>query len=303
VPPSTTAGTRVVIRRRPCELSGQAQALDDVVAELCAGRHRIERADAHLLLDDVDADRVVGRRSRDGARLDREALTQQLDAAPRRDGIVRRQDHRGQRFLDVGRRQDRLDAVRAEDPVAEFEHNDIGPPLCHLAQHRTRERGPGRGGCRDDAKVREDHAAARPGVLHRKDVAAQRDTGRFERVNGEAAVPHAAHDRARGRGLAGLHAGARKRDDRHAARVELCGLLEPAVADAGRHADALAEVRELQHAPDHATVERLALFRVRGVADADHAADVQHLRDVTGLTFRARDPSSRTAPGGDRARR
>ena len=51
-----------------------------------------------------------------------------------------------------------------------------------------------------------------------------------------------------GRGLAGFHAGARERDDRHAAGVERRVVIELAIADARRHADALAEIREMQHA-------------------------------------------------------
>ena len=61
----------------------------------------------------------------------------------------------------------------------------------------------------------------------------------------EAAMPHARDDGRRGRGLAGFHAGARQCDHRHALRVELGLRIELAIADAGRHADALAEIGEI----------------------------------------------------------
>ena len=56
---SFTALTAARRRRRR-----DAERFDDVVAERGAGRHRVDRAHAHLLLDDVDADGVVGRRAR-----------------------------------------------------------------------------------------------------------------------------------------------------------------------------------------------------------------------------------------------
>ena len=44
-----------------------------------------------------------------------------------------------------------------------------------------------------------------------------------------------------------------------------------------------AEIREVEHAAEHAAVERLAVRRIDRVADADHAAEVQQLHDVAGL--------------------
>ena len=40
---------------------------------------------------------------------------------------------------------------------------------------------------------------------------------------------------------------------------------------------------KVQHHAEHAAVERLALVGIHRVADAEHAADVQHLDDVAGL--------------------
>src|SRR6185436_17925875 len=59
--------------------------------------------------------------------------------------------------------------------------------------------------------------------------------------------------------------------------------IELAVTDARRHADTLAEIREIQHAADHAAVEGFALVGIHRVAHTEHAADVEHLQDVAGL--------------------
>src|SRR6185436_16859214 len=55
------------------------------------------------------------------------------------------------------------------------------------------------------------------------------------------------------------------------------------ITDSCRHADALAEIRKLQHHADDARIERPALLRVHRVDDAEHAADVQHLDHIAGL--------------------
>ena len=57
-------------------------------------------------------------------------------------------------------------------------------------------------------------------VLHREDVAAQGDARRLERVDDDAVVPEPAHDRAGGRRLAGVHAGAGDGDHGHARTVD-----------------------------------------------------------------------------------
>ena len=76
------------------------------------------------------------------------------------------------------------------------------------------------------------------------------------------------------------------------------------VADLGRYADALAEIGKGQHGAQYLAVEGLALVLRRRIADAEHAADVQHLNDVAGLrASRECGPSSRTAPCDVRARR
>ncbi len=56
--------------------------------------------------------------------------------------------------------------------------------------------------------------------------------------------------------------------------------------------------------PSTLAVERLALVRRRGVADAEHAADVEHLDHIARLRApRECGPNSRTAPCGGRGRR
>src|SRR5215831_64711 len=96
-------------------------------------------------------------------------------------------------------------------------------------------------------------------------------------------MPHARDDSACRGGLAGLHAGAGQRDHRHPAGVERRAGVEWLVADAGRHADALAQVGEVEGHAEHAAVERTALLGVDRVAYAEHAADVQHLNDIARL--------------------
>ena len=58
------------------------------------------------------------------------------------------------------------------------------------------------------------------------------------------------------------------------------------MTDTRRHADALAKVGEVQHDPEHPAVEWLALVGIDRIADAQHAADVEHLDDVAGLQRR-----------------
>ena len=62
--------------------------------------------------------------------------------------------------------------------------------------------------------------------------------------------------------------------------VERGVVVELAHADARGHADALAEIGEVQHRAEHAAVEGPALVGIHRVADAEHAAHVQHLDDV-----------------------
>ena len=74
------------------------QALEDVIAELRRPTVSALHARTPICSSMIRTpDRVVGRGAGHGAWLDAEALAQQLDAAPRRDRIVRRQDDRGQR--------------------------------------------------------------------------------------------------------------------------------------------------------------------------------------------------------------
>jgi hypothetical protein len=130
------------------------------------------------------------------------------------------------------------------------------------------------------AEVREDHGLARTGILHRQDVAAERDTRGLEGVHRVAEVAQAADDGAGGRGLAGVHAGAGECHDRHALGVQRGREVELLGAGARRHADAFAEVGEVEHRAEHARLEGLAEARVDRVAHADHAAHVEDLQHV-----------------------
>src|SRR5262249_19774133 len=118
------------------------------------------------------------------------------------------------------------------------------------------------------------------GVLHREDVAPQRDAGRLERIDREPAMAHASDHGTGGGGLAGFHAGAGERNYRHTSHIELRSGIEGLEADAGRDADALTEVGKVERDPEHAAVERATLLRIDGVAHSEHAADVEQLDDI-----------------------
>src|SRR5713226_6432680 len=68
----------------------QPKPSDDVIAEIRGTADGIERLDVHLLANDLDPHLIVRRGTGDHARLDAEALAQQLDAAPGGDRIVGR---------------------------------------------------------------------------------------------------------------------------------------------------------------------------------------------------------------------
>ena len=129
-PPSTMVGilratTSPLIRSPSRSASrGRCSLAADRRARPC--RHRIDRGDVRALLDDVDADLIVGSRARNHRRLDAELLAQQLRAAPGADGIVGAQDHRRDFVADLGVAQDRLDAVSAEQAVTELENDRVG---------------------------------------------------------------------------------------------------------------------------------------------------------------------------------
>ena len=93
-------------------------------------------------------------------------------------------------------------------------------------------------------------------------------------------MTEAAHDGARGRRLARVHAGARDRDHGDAVSLEREVEAQRFRRDARRHADALAEIWEIEHAAQHLAVERLAVRRIDRIANADHAAEIQELHDV-----------------------
>ena len=104
----------------------QAERLDDAVAERRAGRQRVERRHLELLLDDLHADGVVGGRARDRGGLDAVSARAGVHAAPGRDRVVGRQHHAGERLAHVFLLEDRVDAVGAEEAVAQLEHDDVG---------------------------------------------------------------------------------------------------------------------------------------------------------------------------------
>jgi hypothetical protein len=128
-----------------------------------------------------------------------------------------------------------------------------------------------------DPEVGEEHRLGGARILHGEDVAAQRDTRRLAGGDVQAAVAQPADDGAGRGGLPRIHAGAGQGDDRHAAEIEVAAPTERRGADPRRHADPLAEIGKMQHRAQHLAVERLADFRVHGVADAEHPADVQDL--------------------------
>src|SRR6185312_5715152 len=200
--------------------------------------------------------------------------------------IIGREHHAGDACADVGAFENCIDSVGAENAVPELEDDHVRLHLGELAQHRARERRAVRPRRGDDAEIGEDHRLARSGVLHREDVPPQRDAGRFESIDDETAVAHAAHDRAGGCRLACLHARARERDDRDAARLEASVRRKRSETDARRYADALPEIGEVQHDTEHAAVERLALLGIGRIADAEHASDVEHLDHVAGAERR-----------------
>ena len=96
-------------------------------------------------------------------------------------------------------------------------------------------------------------------------------------------MAHARDDGGGGGGLAGLHAGARQRDNRHAAHLERGLIVERLVAHARGDADPFPQIGKAQHRAEHLTVERFALVLSRRVANPEDAADVEHLHHVAGL--------------------
>ena len=75
--------------------------------------------------------------------------------------------------------EDRVDAVGAEHAVAELEHDDVGLAGWRAWSASCARAGPFVARRGHDAEVGEDRDAARAGVLHREDVAAQRDARRL----------------------------------------------------------------------------------------------------------------------------
>ena len=96
-------------------------------------------------------------------------------------------------------------------------------------------------------------------------------------------MPQPAHDGAGGGRLARIHAGARECDHGNA-RVSICGSSqEHLAARPRRYTDAFAEVQEAQDGAEYLAVERRTDVRIRGVADAEHAANIQDLDRVARL--------------------
>ena len=59
--------------------------------------------------------------------------------------------------------------------------------------------------------------------------------------------------------------------------------IEFAIARACWHADTFTEIGEGEHDTEYFAVEGLALVGIGRVADSEHAADVEHLDDITGF--------------------
>ena len=76
-------------------------------------------------------------------------------------------------------------------------------------------------------------------------------------------MTQAADDCTGSRRLTGIHAGTGKRYDRHSPGVELRVYIELTRADSRRHADAFAEVGEVQHSAKHFAVERRTDIGIR----------------------------------------
>ena len=93
-------------------------------------------------------------------------------------------------------------------------------------------------------------------------------------------MPQPADHRAGSRRLAAVHAGSGEGDDRNAGGVEDRVVLERRFADARRHTDTLTQVGEVQDRTEHFAVERRTDVRVRRVAQAHHATDVEELDSV-----------------------
>src|SRR5688500_16015376 len=93
-------------------------------------------------------------------------------------------------------------------------------------------------------------------------------------------MAHARDDGASGGGFSGFHARTGECHNGYTARIQRRVEVQSLVTDAGGHADALAEIRELQYDTDHARIEWSALLWIHRVNDAEHAADIQHLNDV-----------------------
>ena len=96
-------------------------------------------------------------------------------------------------------------------------------------------------------------------------------------------MPQTADDRA-GRGrLAGVHAGSRERDYRHAVRVEFGLAVVLALTGPSRHADTFAEIREMQNRAEHFAFEGRTDVRIRRIANPQDAADVEELDVIANL--------------------
>ena len=185
-----------LIRHRPGAPDAQTQTSMHRVAEpLAPVASALKARHLQLLLDDLHADRVVRGRAGDRHRLDAEPLAQHAHAAPGRHRIVGGEHHGGQSGADVLVLEDRLDAVGAERPSPSSNTMTSG---CFAASSVSMVRvsaGPRLAGVVETiAEVGEDERVARAGVLHRQDVAPQRDARGLERVDDEAAMAHARDD-------------------------------------------------------------------------------------------------------------
>ena len=85
----------------------------------------VDRRHSELLLDDPRAHQVVGGRPGHRHRLDAVALAQHAHAAPGRHRIVGGEHHGGERGAELLVGEDRVDAVGAEQAVAQLDHDHV----------------------------------------------------------------------------------------------------------------------------------------------------------------------------------
>ena len=102
----------------------------------------------------------------------------------------------------------------------------------------------------------------------------------------QSAVPQAADNSAGGGRLSRIHAGTGEGYHRDALRVQRSIRVERLRAGARRHADALAEIGEVQYRAQDLAVEWRPDVRIRRIANAEYASDIENLDRVADVEFR-----------------